>query len=248
MECIFVSFWQEINSMQDKNINFDTKQGVNQDIIVFDQVSKIYQPKIAAIKHLSFNIQLGELVFLAGHSGAGKTTILKLISGIEVATSGNVMVNNINLSTLKPHYRTLIRQHIGFIFQDHKLLYDRNVFDNVRLPLDILGYDNQSIRMRVNKALERVGLQNKLDAMPYYLSGGEQQRLCIARAIVHKPKILIADEPTANLDRENALRVLELLKSFHKTGVTIIISAHDKSLLDDYGKRIIKLNNGEFNA
>lgn len=214
-------------------------------MISFEQVSKHYTENITAIDNLSFSIEKGELVFLAGHSGSGKSTILKLIAGIENATSGTVIVNNINLTNTHENYRTFIRQHIGFIFQDHKILFDRSVFDNVRLTLDILGYPEKVIKERVTKSLESVGLAHKINSMPKQLSGGEQQRLCIARAVVHRPQILIADEPTANLDRENALRILELFKLFHKAHVTIIISAHDESILSDYGKRIIRLQQGK---
>ncbi|MDQ5920856.1 MAG: cell division transport system ATP-binding protein [Pseudomonadota bacterium] len=215
-------------------------------IIIFDQVSKIYPENITAIQNISLSIDRGELVFLAGHSGAGKSTVLKLIAGIETATHGSVIVNGFELSQTKLNHRTFIRQHIGFIFQDHKILFDRNVFDNVRLPLDILGYSEHLIKARVAHALESVGLEHKTHVMPEQLSGGEQQRLCIARAIVHQPKILIADEPTANLDRDNALRILELFKNFHKAGVTMLISAHDESILNDYAKRIIRLKQGQF--
>lgn len=216
-------------------------------IIKFHQVTKKYAGDITAINNLSFDIEKGELVFLAGHSGAGKSTILKLIAGTEVASSGNVIINNINLGQINQNNRTFIRQHIGFVFQDHKILFDRNVFDNVRLPLDIIGgYSEKDIKERVLKALESVGLEHKIKARPEQLSGGEQQRLCIARAVIHQPKILIADEPTANLDRTNALKILELFKQFHKLGVTIIISAHDESILNDYGKRIIRLSHGQF--
>jgi cell division transport system ATP-binding protein len=215
-------------------------------IISFNQVCKKYYSDINAIENLSLTIKRGELVFLAGPSGAGKSTILKLIAGIEPTSEGTVVVNNINLSKTAQNHRTFIRQHIGFIFQDHKILFDRNVFDNVRLPLDLLGYSYSEIKSRTYKALEHVGLAHKIKSMPQQLSGGEQQRLCIARAVVHRPKILLADEPTANLDRENALKILELLKMFHQSGVTIVISAHDESLLNDYGKRIIRINNGQF--
>ncbi len=216
-------------------------------IIQFEQVSKNYSGNITALNNLSFEIEKGELVFLAGPSGAGKSTILKLIAGIEVASSGNVIVNNINLGKISQNHRTFVRQHIGFVFQDHKILFDRNVFDNVRLSLDITGlYTEEETKVRVQKALENVGLEHKIHARPEQLSGGEQQRLCIARAVVHQPKILLADEPTANLDRANALKILELFKSFHRSGVTIIISAHDESILGDYGKRIIRLNQGQF--
>ncbi len=216
-------------------------------IIKFQHVSKIYTDNIIAIDNLSFDIEKGELVFLAGHSGAGKSTILKLIAGIETATKGDILVSGTNLSITSQNYRTFIRQHIGFVFQDHKILFDRNVFDNVRLTLDILSkYSEKEIHERVVNALESVGLEHKINSRPEQLSGGEQQRLCIARAIVHKPKILLADEPTANLDRANVLKILELFKKFHSSGVTIIISAHDESILSDYGKRILQLSNGRF--
>ncbi len=215
-------------------------------IIVFEQVNKTYPGNIAAVQNLSLSIERGELVFLAGPSGAGKSTILKLIAGIETVSSGSVIVNGFELAETKLNHRTFIRQHIGFIFQDHKILFDRNVFENVRLPLDILGYSESMIKERVMSALASVGLEHKIKAIPQQLSGGEQQRLCIARAVVHQPKILIADEPTANLDRDNALRILELFKTFHKAGVTILISAHDETILSDYAKRIIRLNHGQF--
>lgn len=216
-------------------------------IIKFQQVTKKYSGDITALNGLSFDIENGELVFLAGHSGAGKSTILKLIAGMETATTGQVIVNNIDLNQINQNNRTFIRQHIGIVFQDHKILFDRNVFDNVRLSLDIVGqYSEKEIQTRVVQALESVGLEHKIHASPEQLSGGEQQRLCIARAVVHQPKILLADEPTANLDRANALKILELFKQFHRAGVTIIISAHDESILSDYGKRIIRLSNGQF--
>lgn len=217
-------------------------------MIQFDQVSKRYAGGIDALKNLSFQIDTGEMVFLAGHSGAGKSTLLKLISGIERASSGSVLVSGQNLSKLRSHQLPFVRQHIGLVFQDHKILYDRTVFDNVMLPLDIVGFDRREAARRVRAALDKVGLLGKEKSMPVRLSGGEQQRLCIARAVVHRPSILLADEPSANLDRAYALDIMELFKSFHQVGVTVIISAHDETLMEDYGRRILRLREGQFAA
>jgi cell division transport system ATP-binding protein len=217
-------------------------------MIQFDQVSKRYAGGIDALKNLSYQIDAGEMVFLAGHSGAGKSTLLKLISGIERASSGSVLVSGQNLSKLRSHQLPFVRQHIGLVFQDHKILYDRSVFDNVMLPLDIVGFDRREAARRVRAALDKVGLLPKEKAMPIRLSGGEQQRLCIARAVVHRPSILLADEPSANLDRAYALDIMELFKSFHQVGVTVIISAHDETLMEDYGRRILRLREGQFAA
>ncbi len=215
-------------------------------MIQFEQVSKRYPGGHDALKNLSFTIDSGEMLFLAGHSGAGKSTLLKLISGIARATSGNVLVNDQNLSRLRPSQLPYVRQHIGIVFQDHKILFDRSVFDNVMLPLDIIGFDRRDAARRVRAALDKVGLLGKEKVMPVRLSGGEQQRLCIARAVVHRPSILLADEPSANLDRAYALDIMELFKSFHQVGVTVIVSAHDETLMEDYGRRIIRLREGQF--
>ncbi|WP_028450252.1 cell division ATP-binding protein FtsE [Chitinibacter tainanensis] len=217
-------------------------------MIQFQQVSKSYPGGFDAIKNLSFEIPSGELVFLAGHSGAGKSTLLKLMAGIEKPTAGAVLLNGQNLARMSRASLPFVRRHIGLIFQDHKILYDRSVFDNVRLPLDIIGFDHQEGRRRVLAALDKVGLAGKEKLNPISLSGGEQQRLCIARAVVHRPSILLADEPTANLDRDYAHDILELFKSFHQVGVTLVISAHDESLMADYGRRILRLKNGQFTA
>jgi cell division transport system ATP-binding protein len=217
-------------------------------MIQFDQVTKRYPGGIEALKNLSFSIASGEMVFLAGHSGAGKSTLLKLIGGLERATSGSVLVNNQNLSRLRSNQIAFVRQHIGMVFQDHKILFDRTVFDNVMLPLDIIGFDRREAQKRVRAALDKVGLLGKEKMMPVRLSGGEQQRLCIARAVVHRPTLLLADEPSANLDRAYALDIMELFKSFHQVGVTVVISAHDESLMEDYGRRIIRLREGQFAA
>lgn len=217
-------------------------------MIQFDHVTKRYPGGIEALKNISFEIENGELVFLAGHSGAGKSTFLKLICGIERSTSGMVIVNNQNLSKMRSNALSYIRQHIGMVFQDHKILFDRSVFDNVVLPLDIIGYPRKDAVRRVKAALDKVGLAGKEKVMPIRLSGGEQQRLCIARAVVHRPSILLADEPSANLDRAYALDIMELFKSFHQVGVTVVISAHDETLMEDYGRRILRLQAGQFTS
>ena len=215
-------------------------------MIQFNQVSKSYSGGFIALKNLTFDIKAGELVFLAGHSGAGKSTLLKLISGIERPSSGNVMVNAQNIAKMRRSAIPYVRRHIGLIFQDHKILFDRNVFDNVMLPLNITGFDYRDAKKRVIAALDKVGLKGKEKLNPISLSGGEQQRLCIARAVVHRPTILLADEPTGNLDRAYSLDIMELFKSFHQVGVTVVISAHDETLMVDYGRRILRLKAGEF--
>lgn len=215
-------------------------------MIQFNQVSKRYPGGFEALKNLSFQIDTGELVFLAGHSGAGKSTLLRLIAGIDRPSAGSVVVNGQNLASISRGALPFLRRHIGLIFQDHKILFDRTVFDNVMLPLDIVGYDRREAARRARAALDKVGLLGREKLNPVSLSGGEQQRLCIARAVVHRPSILLADEPTGNLDRAYALDIMELFKSFHQVGVTIVISAHDESLMADYGRRILRLNQGQF--
>ncbi|MFH4354386.1 MAG: ATP-binding cassette domain-containing protein [Neisseriaceae bacterium] len=217
-------------------------------MIRFEQVTKKYPGGQIAVDNVTFTIKAGEMIFIAGHSGAGKTTILKLIAGILKASSGEVWLNNQCLNQLNYDQLGFLRQHIGFIFQDHKILYDRSVLENVLLPLYITGYDKISAHKRANLAIAKVGLEGKEKNSPISLSGGEQQRLCIARAVVHQPGILIADEPSANLDRSYALDIMELFASFHKAGTTVIISAHDESLMADYARRIIRLREGKFST
>ncbi|MDO4642034.1 MAG: cell division ATP-binding protein FtsE [Neisseria sp.] len=215
-------------------------------MIRFEQVSKIYPGGFSAIKNLSFQIKKGEMIFLAGHSGAGKSTVLKLIAGITKPTEGKVWMNNQNIGDLSDNQLGFLRQHIGIVFQDHKILYDRNVLQNVILPLRITGYDAKTAEKRAMVAIEKVGLSGKEKADPITMSGGEQQRLCIARAVVHQPSLLIADEPSANLDRAYALDIMELFKTFHEAGTTVIVAAHDESLMADYGHRILRLQQGRF--
>lgn len=215
-------------------------------MIQFEQVSKHYADRVQALNKLSFSIASGEMVFIAGHSGAGKSTLLKLVAAIERPTSGQITVNGYNISKATDTQLCLMRQHIGVVFQDHKILFDRNVSDNVMLPLDIVGMGRKEAKRRVQAALDKVNLLGKEKVAPIQLSGGEQQRLCIARAVVHRPAILLADEPSANLDRDCALDIMELLQSFHQSGVTVLISAHDETLMEDYGRRILRLQAGQF--
>lgn len=214
-------------------------------MISFSQVRKRYPGGYEALSNVSFEIASGEMVFLTGHSGAGKSTLLKLVAGIERPNSGSVLVNNQNVGVLKPAALPFLRRNLGIIFQDHKLLFDRNVFDNVMLPLQICGYDHRESAKRVRAALDKVGLLKREKANPIALSGGEQQRCCIARAIVNRPTILLADEPTGNLDADYAQDIMEIFKSFHQVGVTLLISTHDAGVLLDNDKvRVLNLKQG----
>ncbi len=217
-------------------------------MIRFEQVTKTYPGGFDALKNLSFAIDKGEMIFIAGHSGAGKSTILKLICGIVKPTAGKVWLNNQNLGRLNDNQLGYLRQHIGIVFQDHKILFDRNVLQNVVLPLRIIGYSHKEAERRARIAIEKVGLGGREQAAPITLSGGEQQRLCIARAVVHQPSLLIADEPSANLDRAYALDIMELFKTFHEAGTTVLVAAHDETLMADYGHRIIRLQEGRLYA
>ncbi len=214
-------------------------------MIQFEQVSKTYPGGHAALKNLSFKIDKGEMIFLAGHSGAGKSTILKLIAGITKPSEGVVRLNQHVLGDLSDNHLGFLRQHIGIVFQDHKILFDRDVLANVMLPLFISGkYSHADALKRAKVAIDKVGLAGKEKAMPVTLSGGEQQRLCIARAVVNQPTLLIADEPSANLDRAYALDIMELFSSFHQAGTTVVVAAHDETLMADYGHRILRLQQG----
>jgi cell division transport system ATP-binding protein len=197
-------------------------------MIVFSAVSKRYANGYEALKSVSLTIEKGEMIAITGHSGAGKSTLLKLAAGIEFASSGSVLVNNQNLAQLKEAGVSVLRQNLGLVFQDHKLLFDRNVFDNVALPLDIAGFTRLETGKRVRAALDKVGLLPREKAAPVALSGGEQQRLCIARAIVNRPSVLIADEPTGNLDQAYAATIMDLFRSFNQVGVTVLLSSHDE--------------------
>jgi cell division transport system ATP-binding protein len=214
-------------------------------MISFNQVRKRYLNGFEALSNVSFEIAVGEMAFLTGHSGAGKSTLLKLVAGIERPNSGSVLVNNQNVGALKPAALPFLRRNLGIVFQDHKLLFDRNVFDNVLLPLQICGFEHKESAKRVRAALDKVGLLKREKANPIALSGGEQQRLCIARAIVNRPSILLADEPTGNLDADYAQDIMEIFKSFHQVGVTLLIATHDAGVLGNHEKiRVLNLKQG----
>jgi cell division transport system ATP-binding protein len=213
-------------------------------MIRFDQVFKRYSNGREALAGVSFNIENGALTFLTGHSGAGKSSILKLIALIERPTRGQVIVNNQNTSGVKPRGIPHFRRQIGVVFQDHKLLHDRPVADNVALPLVIAGVPRREIDKRVRAALDQVGLLGREKSLPLELSTGEQQRVGIARAVVAKPMLLIADEPTGNLDPELALEVMKLFKRFSEVGVTVVVASHDVHLIDQVGARRIVLSAG----
>ena len=213
-------------------------------MISFSQVTKRYPGGHEALKSVALEIQPGEMVFITGHSGAGKSTLLKLMAAIERPTAGTVLVNGQNVGTLRASALPYVRRNFGLMFQDHKLLYDRNVYQNVMLPLDIIGYDAADAAKRVRAALDKVGLLGKEKAMPVTLSGGEQQRLAIARAIVHRPSIMLVDEPTANLDSAYAVELGDLLRSFNQVGVTVVIATHDEQLQARLLPRCISLAQG----
>jgi len=213
-------------------------------MIRFDQVYKRYANGREDLANVSFNIEGGALTFLTGHSGAGKSSILKLIALIERPTRGGVYVNNQNTARVKARGIPQFRRNLGMVFQDHKLLHDRSVADNVALPLVIAGISRREIDKRVRAALDQVGLLGKEKSRPLELSTGEQQRVGIARAVVAKPTLLIADEPTGNLDPQLALEVMRLFKRFSEVGVTVVIASHDVHLIDQVGARRIVLSEG----
>ncbi|MCC6923723.1 MAG: cell division ATP-binding protein FtsE [Nitrosomonas sp.] len=214
-------------------------------MIQLRHVSKRFPDGYMALSNVDLTIDTGEMVFVTGHSGAGKSTLLKLIATIERPTSGSITINGHNIAQIKPAALPFLRRKIGFVFQDHKLLFDRTVFENVLLPLQISGFDRNTATSRIRAALDKVGLLSKENVLPITLSGGEQQRLCIARAVVHRPAILIADEPTGNLDSAYARDIMAMFFSFHQVGVTVLIATHDANLLEDNKHRVIALQQGK---
>lgn len=213
-------------------------------MIRFNNVSKTYPGGFLALKHVSFNIAAGEMAFLTGHSGAGKSTLLKLMSMMEKPSTGSIEINGTELASIKYQQVPFVRRGIGMIFQNHNLLMDRTVFDNVALPLIIEGYSHKEVRKRVEVALDKVHLSSKLKCFPYMLSGGEQQRVGIARAIVNKPPILLADEPTGNLDPKLSLDIIRLFEEFNDMGVSVLIATHDLGLIARMKYRTLTLKQG----
>jgi cell division transport system ATP-binding protein len=214
-------------------------------MIKTEKLSKRYPGGFQALKNISLSIGSGEMVFVTGHSGAGKSTLLKLIGGLESPTSGTIEINGQDITKLSQSAIPFLRRNFGFVFQDLKLLFDRSVFDNVALPLIISGLTRSEIAKRVRAALDKVGLLQREKVNPVSLSGGEQQRLCIARAVVNKPAILLADEPTGNLDPAYAADIVAMFKAFNRVGVTVIIATHDPAMIEGLGARTISIEAGE---
>ncbi len=217
-------------------------------MIQFDDVSKRYPGGHTALNHLSFQVDRGEMVFLTGHSGAGKSTLLKLIMMMERPTSGQVFIDGKNLNRLSARKIPQHRRGVGVVFQNHQLLFDRSVFDNVALPLIIAGFQPRDVGRRVRAALDKVGLLDKEKKNPVTLSGGEQQRVGIARAVVNKPALLLADEPTGNLDPQLSAEIMHLFEQFNQVGVTVLIATHDLSLIARMPYRVMSLEQGQILA
>jgi len=213
-------------------------------VITFDRVTKSYPEGHDALREVSFDIQAEEMVFLTGHSGAGKSTLLKLIMLIERPSRGQVIVNGRNLKGMSARKTPQLRRDIGVVFQNHQLLHDRSIFDNVALPLLIAGYQHREIGRRVRAALDKVGLLAREKNMPVTLSGGEQQRVGIARAVVNKPRLLLADEPTGNLDPGLSAEIMQLFEQFNQVGVTVLVASHDLALISRMQHRIMTLRGG----
>lgn len=214
-------------------------------MIEFRQVTKRYDSDHTALRQVNFHLNRGELAFLTGHSGAGKSTLLKLIMVMERPTAGEVVVGGQHLNSLPKRQIPYIRRHIGVVFQNHQLLFDRTVFDNVAMPLEVMGVSPTDIGRRVRAALDKVGLLKKEKMNPMQLSGGEQQRVGIARAVVNKPPVLLADEPTGNLDPELSADIMHLFTQFSQVGVTVLIASHDIALINSMDRRRLTLEQGE---
>ena len=214
-------------------------------MIRFDEVSKRYEGGSEALSRVSFELADGEMSFLTGHSGAGKSTLMKLIILMERASQGQVIVNGTNLNRVSRRQIPALRRNVGVVFQNHQLLFDRTVYDNVALPLTIAGFSPKEVGRRVRAALSKVGLSDKEKKFPVALSGGEQQRVGIARAVVNKPPLLLADEPTGNLDPELSQEIMDLFSQFNQVGVSVLIATHDLDLVQRLAKRELILQQGK---
>lgn len=213
-------------------------------MIKFQDVTKIYKDDTIVLEDVSFEINEGEFVSFVGKSGAGKTTLIRMILGLETPTSGDVFFNGINLKEAKPTELQEIRRKIGTIYQDYKLFPNKTVYENVAYILQVEGKQNEEIEREVPKVLEVIGLKDKVDNFPEELSGGEQQRLAIARALINKPDVIIADEPTGNLDPYNSYEVISMLQKINQTGKTIILATHDREVVNKLAKRVITIEEG----
>ena len=214
-------------------------------MINFVNVSKRYPETGDVLRNVSFHLKRGEIAFLTGHSGAGKSTLLRLIAAMERSSRGQILLDGQDLSHAKENQLPFIRRKMGFIYQDYKLLQDRTVFDNIALPLIIAGFGHHEITRRVRAALDKVNLTGKEKKYPFALSGGEQQRVGIARAVVNKPPIIVADEPTGNLDPDLSQEIMILFGEFQQVGVTVLIASHDISLISQLNHRVLKLDHGQ---
>ena len=219
---------------------------MNQPAIVrLENVTKVYGNKTISLDHVTTNIHKGEFVFLIGASGAGKSTFLKLLFREEKPTSGKIYVGNKNISTLKTKELNILRKNIGVVFQDFRLLEDRTAYENIAYAMEVLGYSKKDIIDRVPKILKKVGMIHRQDHYPQQLSGGEQQRIAIGRAIINSPKILLADEPSGNVDPSTAVEIMDIFKEINSVGTTIIMATHDRFIVDQLAKRVIELKKGK---
>ncbi|WHI44940.1 cell division ATP-binding protein FtsE [Microbulbifer sp. EKSA008] len=214
-------------------------------MITFDNVNKRYASGQDALVRVSLEIPRGDMVFLTGHSGAGKSTLLRLLTAIERPTKGSILVAGQNLNRLRNGQIPYYRRNLGIVFQNHQLLFDRSVFDNIALPLSVAGCNKREVGRRVRAALDKVGLLHKEKQNPIMLSGGEQQRVGIARAVVNKPAILVADEPTGNLDPTLSQEIMQLFADFNAVGVTVLVASHDLELIARMRRRVLTLQAGQ---
>lgn len=214
-------------------------------MISFFNVSKIYSNGVKALTGISLQIKKGEFVFIVGHSGAGKSTLIKLIFKEDIPTKGQIYINGRSLSRMKPRDVPSLRRQIGMVFQDFRLLPERTVFDNVAFAMKVIGTSQSEIKKRVPEVLKQVGLEKRMSDYPSQLSGGEQQRTAIARALVNRPSLIIADEPTGNLDMDTSWEIMEIFKEINSKGTTVIIATHAKEIVDTMLQRVIALESGE---